>query len=594
VRADVLLTARLEKRENGGTRFSLFFSGSAFWMSSSLTPKMECARGRFRQDVADQLRMAAAKAGLAGTVTLHQDRAILQFEEAAGDDLSPRIVVLFNEEGGGEENVCERVSLYVEAGEERTALLSLAWRGGRESEGDAIEKARLADLEARTGENLPLELRGLNASADMRTGRYAKGDVVRQLIGDLKRAGEHLRGGSGPPRALVAIERPVAVPERDAGRGESCRRSEGRTPRPAVPDMEVQRTNVSELLISNLMQAMQRDLAEAESHFVKPGLGSTARGRFGRAMQWAMLGTAYGVEAKTNQIAMASFLGSEGASWLYGLVGPVLIGGLPSLITSKTGKGAAYALMMTWALATASITASEKGYLERAQAYFPRRAEVLAQEKVVGAARVRKDAGDAELKRLEAPPKDASAAVSEATRRWQLPEIRRAAKRESAIREKARAEAREAVIAAGVALNGEELRLREALLNDPSRGYAWWTLFAIFGVINLAGPLAISRLVEQWRSDYAEAEAHARDGHRKKSAAALLRDSRSAQKAHAMLLLPGLLEGLGRGGVAREVIAGLDLSDISQKAAERFDRGINGKRAGRRLFGFRGPAEGPG
>jgi hypothetical protein len=184
--------------------------------------------------------------------------------------------------------------------------------------------------------------------------------------------------------------------------------------------------------------------------------------------------------------------------------------------------------------------------------------------------------------------------VIEATRRWQLPEIRRAAKRESAVREKTRAEAREAVIAAGVALNGEELRLREALLNDPSRGYAWWMLFAIFGVINLAGPLAISRLVEQWRSDYAEAEGQARDGHRKKSAAALLRGSRSAQKAHAMLLLPGLLEGLVRDGVARQVIAGLDLSDISQKAAERFDRGINGKRVGRRLFGLRRPAEGPG
>lgn len=92
-------------------------------------------------------------------------------------------------------------------------------------------------------------------------------------------------------------------------------------------------------------------------------------------------------------------------------------------------------------------------------------------------------------------------------------------------------------------------------------------LFAIFGVINLAGPLAIARVLEQWRSDHTEAAASARDGHRKKSEAALLRGSRSAQKAHAMLLLPALLDGLKREGVAPKVIAGLDLGEISQKAA---------------------------
>jgi hypothetical protein len=89
-------------------------------------------------------------------------------------------------------------------------------------------------------------------------------------------------------------------------------------------------------------------------------------------MEWAMLATAYGVEAKTNQIAVSSFLGSGGASWLYGLVGPVLIGGLASLSKSKLGKGAAYGLMMTWAVAMASITASDKSFLDRAQGYFPK------------------------------------------------------------------------------------------------------------------------------------------------------------------------------------------------------------------------------
>jgi hypothetical protein len=115
-----------------------------------------------------------------------------------------------------------------------------------------------------------------------------------------------------------------------------------------------------------------------------------------------MLGRSYGVEAKTNQIAVASFLGGGAASWLYGLVGPALIGGLAGLSKSKIGRGGADGLLMSWALAMASITASDRGYLDRAQGYFPKAGVVVAQEKTVGAARVRKEAVDAELKRLGA------------------------------------------------------------------------------------------------------------------------------------------------------------------------------------------------
>jgi hypothetical protein len=242
----------------------------------------------------------------------------------------------------------------------------------------------------------------------------------------------------------------------------------------------------------------------------------------------------------------------------------------------------------------ASNTASDRGYLDRAQGYFPKEAVVAAQEKVVGAARVRKEAVDAELKRLGAPAKGASELVAGARKRWQAAEIERAAKREAEFREKARAAARKAVIEAGVALSEEELRLREGLLNDPSRAWAWRVLFAIFAVINLAGPIAIVRVLEKWRADHGEAKASAREGHKKKSEAVLLRGSRSAQQARAMLLLPALVEELKRGGAAPELIAELDLVDISRKAAERFDRGVNARRAARGLLGLRGPSEGPG
>jgi hypothetical protein len=207
---------------------------------------------------------------------------------------------------------------------------------------------------------------------------------------------------------------------------------------------------------------------------------------------------------------------------------------------------------------------------------------VLAHEQAVGAARLKKEAADAELKRFNVSVRGIGELLADAETRWHAAEMKRAAERESALREKDRARARQAVIEAGVSLNGEELRLREVILNDPSRALAWWTLFVIFGVINLAGPMAIARVLERWRADHAEAEAGARDEHRKKSAAALLRGSRSAQKAHAMLLLPGLLDELKRDGVSSEVVAGLALGDISQKAAECFDRAVNlsARRAG--------------
>jgi hypothetical protein len=307
-----------------------------------------------------------------------------------------------------------------------------------------------------------------------------------------------------------------------------------------------------------------------------------------------MLATAYGVEATTNKIAVGSFLGGGPASWLYGLVGPVLIGGLAYLSRTRVGRSAAYGLMLTWALAMATITASERSYLERAQGYFPRQAIVLTHEQAVAAARLRKDAAQAEWSRLKAPAREIGALLADAKKRWQAAEIKRATEREGELRDKDRARARQAVVDAGIALNAEELRLREALLNDPSRTWAWATLFAIFAVINLAGPLAIARVLERWRTDHAEAEARARDGHRKKASAELLRRSRPAQRAHAMQLLQAHLDDLPPGRTPPEVIAGLDLASISQKAADAFDRAVNDRRSARRWFGRPGLSDGPG
>jgi hypothetical protein len=479
------------------------------------------------------------------------------------------------------------LSLSLEAANEITPLLTLAW----------------VDSE-------PEAARGLNSAADVREGVYAKGNVVNALRSDLRSA---LQG------VAIHTSRAVALrPASDLSRTEHVSASEPRKHR-ATPhrignraskapldagDIEVQRANVSELLISRLMKAMQSDLGDAESHFAGAGIAASAKQNIRAAVEWAMLGTGAAVEVKSNQLAMSSFLermsqiaglsaaGSQATAWCFSLVGPVLIGGMAYLSMSKWGKGSAYALMATWALAAAGVTATMN--VDAAQEYFPKRETVIRHQQALAVARLHEGVADGELIRLNAPLKEASELVAAVRKRWQAKEIQAAAEHEKERRELERAAAREALTRARIAVKGEEQALRQAILEDPSRAWAWRTLFAIFGVVNLAGPLAVSRVLEKWRGDHDEAEASAKEDHKKKSEATFLRGRRAAQRAHAMSLLPALLDDLRRDGVAPEILAGLDLGGISQKAAERFDHAVNGKRVARRLFGFGRSAEGPG
>jgi hypothetical protein len=533
--------------------------------------------GAFKAAIEKQLAGIARGIGdpFQATVSRTEDGISLDVWRAGDDDPVVSARVRFDAPHDGRDEWRSWLSLNIETASEITPLLTLGWV---DSEPDAA--------------------RGLNCVADIREGVYAKGNVVNALRADLRSA--LLAVAIHTSRAVALrtasdLAHAEHIPSSEQRKQKATPHRSGNGATSATPlgtgDIEGQCANVSELLIARLMKAMQSELADAESHFVGAGLAASAQRRFGAAMEWAMIGTAYGVEAKTNQIAMASFLGGEGTSWLYGLVGPVLIGGLASMSKSKLGKGAAFGLMATWALAMASITASDKGYLDRAQGYFPKSAEVLLHENAVAAARLRKEAADAELKRFGAPVKETSELLADAKRRWQAAEIKAAAERDADRRERDRESARRTALEAGVSLSAEELRLQEAIMNDPSRVWAWRTLFAIFGVVNFAGPMAISRVLEKWRDDHADTAASAKDVHKKKSEATLLRGSRAAQKAHAMSLLPSLLDELQRDGVAPKILAGLDLADISQKAAERFDRAVNGERVKRGRFRS---ADGPG
>jgi hypothetical protein len=309
-----------------------------------------------------------------------------------------------------------------------------------------------------------------------------------------------------------------------------------------------------------------------------------------------MLAAAFAAEAQTNQIAVSSFLGTDTGAmvsgWVYGVMGPIVLGGLAALSPPGLAKRSAYTLLLGWSLAMASITASNKTFLDQAQAYYPKGAAVLAQERKVAATQVRKQAADAELKRLNAPAPAASQLLAAAKRRWMADRIKDTATLEATQLKNDRQQARQTAIEAAVALGQEEIQLRDTLLDDPSRTWAWATLFAIFAVINLAAPLAITRVLEKWRSDHPQAVAEAQARYLSHFKVNLSRGSRARQQAQAMLLLPPLIEELAREGILPEVIARLDHCEIAQKAAEHFDRAVNPRRT-RRFFGLGRPPADP-
>src|SRR5262245_24849864 len=131
-------------------------------MTSSLLARVERARASFRQDVADQLQMAAKRAGVIATVTLDRERAVLELEGTFSDGARPRVIAVFNDDRDGELGGSDGLILGVETSEDWTTLLTLAWRDDPgQGQEEALER-RLAELEARTDERLPLVRRGLN------------------------------------------------------------------------------------------------------------------------------------------------------------------------------------------------------------------------------------------------------------------------------------------------------------------------------------------------------------------------------------------------------------------------------------------------
>jgi hypothetical protein len=515
---------------------------------------------QFRKDIAAQLR------GLGkGDVTVGPDRVVLDVE-SAGEGVV-RIVAGLNEDHLAQPGWANWVQLRIETEDRMTPLLTLAWRDG---------DGGFGSLETRVDPDVPLEARGLNAWADIREGAYRRGDVLDRLRADLEAASGH--SATPPSRALMRTDRPrrdVAVREPvecSASREVVDAEFELVAPdKGRIPSLD----ELKERLIAETFEALQHELLSREAAAAGRGALASAKARFVEAIEWAMLGTAYAVDVVTSRTAIGTFLPGD-ANWLYGLVGPVLIGGIGSLAKGKADKAVAVGLMASWALFVGLVTASDETYLSGAQAWFPKGETVRTHEQALNLARLEYTAADKEVTRLEGRAgANVTAALGEARRRWQAQEIRKAAeadkRAETVALETAKANFKEA---AGRVV-GEESALKKAMLEDSSRAEAWRALFAIFTIINFAGPYGISRVLGKWRGEHASVKADAEADHHAREGAKLLRGSRGTQKARAMRLYGATIEKLATNGIAPDLLNQINGAEIAAEAAERFERSVN-------------------
>jgi hypothetical protein len=246
-----------------------------------------------------------------------------------------------------------------------------------------------------------------------------------------------------------------------------------------IPPLE----ELKERLIAETFEALRHELLSREAAVAGSGALASAKAKVLEAIEWAMLGTAYAVDAVTSRTAIGTFLPGD-ASWLYGLVGPVLIGGIGSLAKERADKAVAFGLMASWALFVGLVTASDETYLSGAQAWFPKGETVRAHELL--------DAGGARLpwrKVSRQAMRGVNVTAVAMLRRWQA-QIRKAAEAENGKGQRPWRRRKRTQRAAA-------RTVRESRLGRRAGGFitvdAWRALFAIFTIINFAGPYGISR-----------------------------------------------------------------------------------------------------
>jgi hypothetical protein len=533
---------------------------------SALAQRLKDRERAFREDIAAQLRGIRE-----GIVSVNHDRIVLELESDSEGTL--RIVVGFNEDGVSRPGWTDWLQLRIETEDRTTPLLTLAWL-------HADDEARLASLESRLDADAPLDARGLNSAADIREGAYARGDALERLRSDLGAARQigprshALMPFSAAQQSVVPLEpvRESTLPPIFDAEFEPVGQSTG----VRQPPLE----ELKKRLIGDVVAKMTDELRQLESQQAGAGVGGSAKEGVVQAIEWGMLGVSYAAEVFVNRTSLGQFMGlPPDASWVMGLIGPVVVGGLASILDSRAAKTAGIGLIASWAIAVAVVTASNPERLDAAQAYFGKGQGVIDQEKVMASAKIDLDAAERELTRLE---KEAGVnvgqAIAAARKRWQADEVKADAERKEAKHDKKLETARGHLKKAQGRLSDAGFELHEAELRDGSRQWAWGALFALCATVNFLGPLAVSRVLEKWEKEREGRQRARQNEHQSGAKAKHLRHGRAEQESRAIALLTDALNGLAQEGIARERLEQVNAAELADEAARSFDRTVNSKR----------------
>ena len=494
---------------------------------------------RFRGDIAlqlEQLGYAVLPSSVDSHVSISPDAVVLEISPDTGGTAF-RAVARLEDERAAREGWARWLTVSLEDAETRHDVLTLAWL----DEGEILEL-----LERRVDESLPLEQRGLNAAADIREGRYARGDALRHLKAELQAATR----GNGFERSAVGTTLPARlspVPAPAILKASNTPDAPAPPVRPpALPaigrdkippelleiiggfqdflHMQAAGTGLRRgEVVAFLQEGLRERYAERESHLEARSVLTAIPAALEPFTLMAGLAVAYGAEAMASGFAFEDMIGANWLNWPLGFASAFLFGGGLMVLTKGKEKQFWNAVAALWVMSVAVVATRNDTLVDPAQVKIGiERPDVLEKWN----RRTSKKTELADLERQLAK-KDADlardkdrAGVSAKFRSTAVTLSGDAVRKTEARRE-----------AAFQAANDAEKAWNLAKRSDSSRWKAGLLVFVWTMVLNGAGAWYIAKYISTRRDAHEKALDDARTRRRTEHDLKALRDSRKAQEA---------------------------------------------------------------